>query len=487
MKQLSGLDNLFLGLEKPNQYMHVASLAIYDPSSAPGGQVRFKSILEYFAERLNRFQIFRRRLVQPPFFMDRPYWINCPNIDIEYHVRHIGLPQPGDWRQLMIQIARIHSRPLDLSKPLWEAYVIEGLDNIPGCHAGSFALYTKIHHAAIDGEGGAELLSALHTSATGEAYCDDLTLAAMPEPEPGFLELASLAVNHRISQVREGTQLAFDLSRNLLSLGREYGASLIGMGEDYLDHWLHRDQQTSKAHSSGRFRPATRFSGHLSPHRVVDGTGFSIADCQQIRKLITGVTINDIFLTLVGGGMRRYLDAKGELPDSSMTAMVPVSTRGGVKGQDAGNQIGLTIANMRTDIKDPVERLRAVASAAQTSKKVHNSLGPETPKRLLNVLPSAIARNAMIYAVASTSNVTASNVHGPDQALYFCGAKMQMFVPVSVSFEGSGLNITGFSYDGTLWIALTCCRVMMPDPEFFTECLQCEFDQLLDAAEGCAA
>ena len=132
MKQLSGMDNLFLAMDQGHQHMHVAGLGIYDPSTAPGGKVRFKSVLNFFVSRLHAAKVFRRRLVCVPQDLDRPYWVEDGEIDVEYHVRHIALPQPGDWRQLMIQIARIHSRPLDMTKPLWEAYIIEGLDNIPG-------------------------------------------------------------------------------------------------------------------------------------------------------------------------------------------------------------------------------------------------------------------------------------------------------------------------------------------------------------------
>ena len=163
MKQLSGTDSLFLRMERGNQYMHVAGLGIYDPSTAPDGKVRFKDVLRFFESRLDALPVFRRRLVRVPLRLDRPYWIEDPHIDVEFHVRHIALPAPGDWRQLCIQVARIHARPLDRSKPLWEAYVIEGLDNIEGLPTGSFALYIKFHHCAVDGEAGTEILKAIHS------------------------------------------------------------------------------------------------------------------------------------------------------------------------------------------------------------------------------------------------------------------------------------------------------------------------------------
>src|SRR4029453_411795 len=162
MRQLSGLDYAFLQLERGNNFMHVAGLGIYDPSTAPGGKVRFKDILRFFSARIERFPHFRLRLITVPSIFDGPLWVEDAELDVEFHVRHIALPQPGDWRQLCIQVARLHSGPLDRSKPLWEAYVIEGLHNVPGVPPGSFALYTKVHHALIDGESGTELLAALH-------------------------------------------------------------------------------------------------------------------------------------------------------------------------------------------------------------------------------------------------------------------------------------------------------------------------------------
>ena len=165
MEHLAGTDSYFLYTERGNVYNHVASLGIYDPSTAPGGKVRFKDLLRYFSKRLDASPLFRRRLVPVPHGIDRPYWVDDPDLDLEFHIRHIALPQPGDWRQLMIQVARLHSRPLDRSRPLWEVYVIEGLDRIPGLPAGSFALFMKFHHASIDGQAGAQLLRAVHSLA----------------------------------------------------------------------------------------------------------------------------------------------------------------------------------------------------------------------------------------------------------------------------------------------------------------------------------
>ena len=162
MQQLSPQDASFIYLETPHTPMHIGSVGIYDPSTAPGGFVRLKDILEFIGSRLSGARSFRRRLVRVPFDLDHPYWIEDPEFDIEFHVRPIALPRPGDWRQLCIQVARLHARPMDLSKPLWEFTIVEGLDNVEGLPPGCFALVSKVHHAAIDGMSGVEMSAAVH-------------------------------------------------------------------------------------------------------------------------------------------------------------------------------------------------------------------------------------------------------------------------------------------------------------------------------------
>ena len=202
MKQLSGMDASFVYFETPNAPGHIFSVWIYDQSSAPGGKVTFKGILDHVGRRLHVSRTFRQRLVEVPLGLDHPYWIEDPDFDLEYHVRHIALPRPGDWRQFCIQVARLHSRPLDRSRPLWEMYVIEGLDDVAGLPAGSFAIMTKIHHAAIDGVTLLEITSALNDvapdapepAATGEWHAERL---------PSSLELLSrAAVNTAVRPMR---------------------------------------------------------------------------------------------------------------------------------------------------------------------------------------------------------------------------------------------------------------------------------------------
>ena len=493
MKHLSGLDNLFLAVEHGNQLMQVAALGIYDPSTAPGGELRFKSILNFFESRMKQTRVFRRRLIAVPWGLDRPYWIDDTDVDVEYHVRHIALPQPGDWRQLMIQVARLHSRSLDKSKPLWEAYIIEGLDHVPGIVPGSFALYIKFHHAAVDGEGGVEIIRAVHSlSPTVDPEADEgaSPIAIIADRDPTIAELCARAVGHRACQVLDGARLVVDLGKRalgagvdlvtsgkVLAAGRKIVASRLGLAEMAAE-------MTGSHGEALHLRPHTRFDGRISAHRVVDVAGLSLADCSSIRQHVDGVTINDIFMATASGALRKYLELKGELPAASLNAMMPISTRGAYKGGDASNQVAMTALPLRTDIADPLERLRAVRRATRLGKSVSAALGRDLPARLLEVLPAFLVEQVMRSALVPLVNVTVSNVHGPDEALYMAGAKLQMFTPVSIVIDGVGLNLTGLSYNGTLWVCFVSCRKMLPDPAVFVQCLNQSFDELVAAAIG---
>jgi len=494
MKHLSGIDSLFLEMDHGNQLMQVAALGIYDPSTAPGGALRFKSVLDFFEGRMKQIKVFRRRLAEAPWGLDRPYWVDDNDVDIEYHVRHIALPQPGDWRQLMIQVARLHSRSLDKTKPLWEAYIIEGLDNIPGIAPGSFALYIKFHHAAVDGEAGVEILRAIHslstTPDTDREEGED-RLAIITDRAPTGVELCARAVAHRARQLLDGSRLVAGFGKRaalagvdvvssgkVLDLGRSFLAGRLGMAEvaagiaRAYDKTLH-------------LPPRTRFAGRISAHRVVDSVGYSLADCKKIRQHVEAVTINDIFLAATGGALRKYLAVKGELPATSLNAMMPLSTRRDEHaGRDAGNQVGVAAVPLGTDIDDPLARLHAVHRAANRGKSVAAALGKDLPARLVDVLPAVVVEQVTRSALVPLVNVTVSNVRGPDHPLYMAGAKLQMFMPLSIIIDGIGLNLTGLSYNGTLWVCFVSCRKMLPDPALFVKCLTESFAELVAAAVG---
>ena len=473
MKQLSGLDNVFLQLERGNQHMHVAGLAIYDPSTAPEGRVRFKDVLRFFEARLDASPIFRRRLVEVPISADRPYWVEDAGIDVEFHVRHIALPQPGDWRQLCIQVARIHSRPLDRSKPLWEAYVIEGLDNIPGLPTGSFALYVKFHHCALDGEAGTEIIKAIH-SMSADVHAEAPVAARadghrVRDRDPSAVELCSRAVANNLGRIPKFARLAMGSAGRLANLSR--GARRVA-------------EETGGAPDLSalvRRAPVTRFSGRVSAHRVVEAVGLPLPAMRAIRTAVDGATLNDVFMATVGGALNLYLASKQELPAQSMTAMVPMTLRGANKGEDAGNQIGLAVMRLHTEIADPVERLRAIRADAGKVKALSEGMGKDLAKQVFEVLPTIAATAFTRKVMVPQMNIVVSNVRGPDVPLFMAGARLVSFAPISIAIDGLGLNVTAFSYDNVMWVCAVACRDMLPDPAFFADCLRRSFQALADA------
>jgi WS/DGAT/MGAT family acyltransferase len=472
MRQLSGSDNIFLTSENKNVYNHVAMMMIYDVSTAPGGKVRFKDILKHFEERLYEHPLFRRRLAWAPLGLDRPYWIEEKDIDLEYHIRHIALPKPGDWRQLMIQIARLHSRPLDRSRPLWEVYVIEGLDNIPKLPQGSFALFVKLHHASVDGMAGIHLAESLHALTPHPAETGSKQRSVFVDRDPSALEFMARAVGHAFQRAVAVGKLGSRVAGKAIELsseqiGRAYRENSLGALTEQI---------------AGAKAPPTRFNQTISPHRVFDGFGIPLSRIKRVREKAVGATLNDIFLAVAGGGVRKYLQAKGELPERSLQALMPMSLRS--DASDGGNAVGAAMVKVCSEIDDPLQRLKAAHVAAQDGKVNAEKLGTDLFSQLMDAVPSVIGHLILSKLMIPMVNMTVSNVRGPDQPLYMAGAKAMCFYPVSIPTEGCGLNLTGVSYNRVMWLSMVSCREMVPDPAFLVACMKEAWDELLAAADA---
>jgi WS/DGAT/MGAT family acyltransferase len=469
MEQLTGMDAAFLHLETQRAPLHISSLAVYDQSSAPGGRVTFKGILANLERRLPLARCFRQRIVEPPLALDHPYWIEDPDFDLEYHVRHIALPKPGDWRQLCIQAARIHSRPLDRGKPLWEMTVIEGLDGVEGLPPGSFAILTKIHHCAIDGVSGVEITAAVH-DLEPDAEPPALEDRWVAEPEPGLLEMA---VRTTINGVRQPLRFA-------RVLGEVAPPALRVL-------WERRDEREET--SRGRV-PRTRFNGRVSPHRVFDAESFSLDDVRQIRKAVEGATVNDVMLAVCGGAMRRYLQRHGELPRETLSAFAPISVRTEEQSGTAGNQVSGMIVPMHTDVDDPLDRLEQVRRSTTQTKEMTKAVGARSLTDVTQFMPGAlvgisgrlVARTGLMSRVNPVAHAVVTNVPGPQVPLYFTGARMVASFGMGLPLDGMSLFHAILSYSGSITIAVTCCRELMPDPAFYAECLEDSFRSLREAA-----
>ncbi|MFT4520480.1 MAG: diacylglycerol O-acyltransferase [Halioglobus sp.] len=473
MKQLGILDSAFVNLEQTNTPQHVGGMGIYDPSTAPGGFVRFKDVIASFERRLGNMPLFRTRLVEVPGGLDRPYWVKDANFDVEFHLRHIALPAPGDWRQLCIQVARLHSRPLDMSRPLWEAYIIEGLDNIPNLPKGCFAVYTKMHHALVDGAGGSSFMAALHDltpiPVEGNYSTEEPRLV---DADPSVGELLTKA---SINSVKNTAVLMTGTVRSVRDLGK-YAI----------------DVARKEIPAPDISAPKTILNKPVGPHRVFDAAEFPLEGFKDIKNS-AGVTINDVALGVIGGALQRYLVAKGVAPaEGSLAAAMPLNmrTRRGVTEEN--NQVGSVFSSMHTDMSDPLERLMAINSST-TDAKLSGEASPMVDAlKLAGVLSPAISkavasfwsRNELSKHIPVNVSTCISNVAGPDFPLYCAGAKMVDYYGLGVLTPGMGIFHLVFSYSGKISLSVLADRDIMPDPEFYHDCLIASYEELYAAANN---
>ena len=470
MQQLSEQDAAFLASDTAHANANVTLLHIYDQSTAPSGKVRFKTILAHIESRLAGLPIFRSKLQRVPLDLDHPYWVDDPNFDLEYHVRHIALPKPGDWRQFCIQASRIHARPLDQNRPLWEIYVVEGLDSLLELPAGSFALLTKIHHAAVEAEGGNRIAMLLH-DLTPHALPPAPPKPWFPQRTPGAMELLLRgAVNSVLSPLQLRTPLARRLADNA-EAAWTFANDLLARPEQLL---------------------ATRFNSVVSAHRVFDTRRFMLEEFEAIRALVPGASVNDAVLAVCGGALRAHLQSLGELPGPSLSAVTPLRLPGRDKpGSSSGSMTWLRV-QLGTDEADPVQRLRRVQE--QTAA----ALGPEAahadPQSVdgSHQAASTLALSSRMQSLLSLGNVrrspaaacTITNVAGPSAPLYLNGARMTYFSAIMPIADGMGLVIAVTSYDGRIIISPTSCRELLPDPEAFTQRLRDSFQEYLALARA---
>lgn len=470
MEQLSAMDASFLYFETANAPMHIGSVAIYDQATVDGGVLAFKEILKNYESRLHLARSFRQRIVRVPLSLDHPYWLEDPDFDIEYHVRHIALPKPGDWRQLCIQVARLHARPMDTTRPLWEFTVIEGLDNVEGLPKGSFAIVSKVHHAAIDGVSGAEMTAAVH-DVEPDAVPTPPEKPWLPERVPTAVELLSRT---SVNNVRQPFKLARVVAESVPALAR------LGIGL-----------------SAGKLKrvgpvPRTRFNGKVSPHRVFDGRSFRLSDIRAIKNAVEGATVNDAVIAIVGGALHKYLSSKNELPKDSLIAMAPISVRSKDQQKSAGNQVSAMSVAVRSDIADPLERLVAVFESTTNSKEMTNAIGASTLTDYSQFIPSTVAGlAARLYTnlglanrITPIFNTVITNIPGPQVPLYMTGARLVTQFGLGPILDGMGIIHPVFSYCGEITISFTSCREMIPDPAFYAECIQESFEEMLAATKG---
>jgi diacylglycerol O-acyltransferase / wax synthase len=496
VKQLSGLDSAFLDLEDDHQFLHVSQLLILqrpdDPDFAP-----YPAWRRQLADRLHQLEPLRRRLVPVPFGLDHPYWIEDPDFDLDFHVRHSAVPPPGSDDDLDELVGRLVAAPMDRDHPLWVSHVIEGLAPEEEGGAERFAILTMIHHSTIDGAAGADLL---------ELMLDDVPDAEPPahagqwraEEPPSTAQVLARAAANGVRRPARGLLLAARAgqevaraSRNpaVIDLADRVRGSLRGPLGSLLNAGRERDPDQDVPRLPPLVAPPTPFNRPVSRYRRFAHRALPLAEVKAVGKH-ADATINDVVVALCAGGLRRWLLERGELPDAPLTAMIPVSLREGDEDEVWTNRVSATVAALPTDVDGPLARLHAAHDALRVAKQVFAALpGDLTPDAAGLGVPATVT--AVSRALSRWSSVTpapfntvVSNVPGPREPLWLGGARMTHYIPVSAIADPVGLNITVQSYVDQLDIGLLGCAGLLPDLPDLADAVADEFAVLRAAVEG---
>src|SRR5260221_1827032 len=478
MQQLTGMDASFLALETANSTGHVGGLSVLDPSTA-SEPLTLARLTEVMAERLPLVPVLRRKLLNVPLGLDQPYWIDDGDFAPERPRREIPLPRPGSAAQLSEQVSRLHARPLDRSRPLWELYLITGLARDRA------AVYSKIHHAAVDGVSGTELLTVLFdlTPAGREPPAAEPFQPERPPPLPVLAAMAAIRLAWRPVQTVRITNELVRLLPTLAPAASTLVGEILG---------LNRGDGSVIATRPGR-APATPFNRAITPHRRFAFRSVDLDTVKAVKKTF-GASVNDVVMAICAGALRRWLIDHDALPGQPLVGMTPVSVGDPASRGALGNRVSAMLAPLPTNVTDPGLRLQIVHSATRAAKAQQ----AEIPQGLVDqisdfAVPALTARAArVVFATGLLHrlppfNVTIPNVPGPNVPVYMCGARLVAHYPVSVVTDGQGLNITLVGYLGQLHFGLVSCRELVPDIDTLAGYLVEELDLLLKAADQRAA
>jgi diacylglycerol O-acyltransferase len=470
MERLSGLDASFLYLETPAQLMHVCGVIVLDPSTMPGGY-SFDALIAGIDENVRDVPEFTRKLRRVPLDLDHPVWVQDKHFDIERHVIRLGLPTPGGYQELMQVCSRLAGRPLDRSRPLWEMWVIEGYVDDDGREL--IAVFSKMHHATVDGVSGANLISHL-TAIEPDAAPLALTPITPFGHEPSRVELLGRGV---VASVTRPLTIPKALVPSVKGIAQTVGRARAGT-----------------AMAAPLTAPRTSFNGTITGHRAVGMVDMSLDDVKTV-KTATGATVNDVVLAVAGGALRSYLEDRDELPESSLLATVPMSVRETSKREDGANKVSALFTRLGTDVEDPLERLEELAASNRNAKEHAQAIPADSLQdwaefaapRTFGLAVRAYAGLRLAEKHPVVHNLVISNVPGPPIPLYFMGAEILALVPLGPVFHGAGVNVTVMSNNGKIHVGVIACRESMPDVDDLARRFPAELAALKAAVEAPAA
>lgn len=476
MDHLSSLDASFLHLETPETPMHVGSLSLLELPKDYKGDF-FDEFKAQMLNRLHLARVFHRKLAPMPFELADPVWIEDDDIDIDYHVRHVTVPRPGTMAQLESLAARLHSSLLDRSRPLWEIYIIEGLED------GRIAYYSKIHHSGIDGKAGTELAKVFFDTTPEPRKYDAPTRRGRGQYQIGVAEMLEASVNNAVSQYAKMARMLPEAAKAFNGVVTQAiqsgGASSDGIKDIF---------------ANLRPAPKTIFNVPITNQRSYATTSIPLDAIKASAKRLGG-TLNDAVMAICSGALRGFLDERGNLPNESLLAAVPVSLRQDGDGAQ-NNQVTVMRMSLATDEKDPRKRWQKIRKSAGDSKglldHVKGVISTDFPMMgspwLVSSLATLYGRSNLVDRVPPIVSVLISNVPGPPVQLYVNSAKMIGYFPLSIPYHGNALNITVESYAGMLDFGLIACRRALPQEDLHSLArhLQRAFKELqaMDAEEA---
>lgn len=458
--RLTGLDSSFLHLERDAAHMHVAGCSVFE-----GPAPAYDDLVEAIASRLHLVPRYRQRLAFVPFEQGRPVWVDDPHFKPGYHVRHTALPRPGGEDELKRLVGRVFSQALDRSKPLWELWLVEGLDD------GRFALLSKTHHALVDGVSGVDIATVLF-----DASPDPMPVAPpehewVPAPLPSGVQLLADALLERATvpaEIARGFRAAL---RGPRQVADRVGEALVGVG--------------AMAWAGLNPAPASPFNVKIGPHRRFTWVNEDLAHFKAIKNALGG-TVNDAVLTVVAGALGRYLRLHGHSTDDLvLKAMVPVSVRADIERGALGNKVAAMWAPLPVGVTDPVQRMLLIRREMDQLKDSGQAVGAQVLTQLTGFAPPTImAQAARLQARQRFFNLVVTNVPGPQFPLYMLGRKLEAIYPMVPLAENQALGIAIMSYNGQLNFGLNADYDGLPDVEVLADELRAAIEELSAAADA---
>lgn len=464
MERLTGQDASFLYMETPSVHMHTLKVTVIDlPGRIPFSDV-FDMLRSVVESRLHLAPRMRLRPVEVPGALHHPVWIRDPKFDLSRHLHRAHIRSPGSQREMDALIGDIASRQLHRDRPLWEVWLLEGLAD------GGIVLVTKIHHSLADGAASVAMLSRMMDL---EPIEDDLS-ASPPKWTP--------------EAIPSRTRLIADAFRDQREQAGRLGPLLkrtVSGGVNVLKHMKEREGFVPTPFRT----PRTVFNRKLSPERSFATVSLSLADMKAVKDA-AGVTLNDVVLAIVAGGLVRFFEARGEHLDLPLLVSVPMAVDPpGGEDRFSGNRVANLFTSLCNDVSDPSERLQAISQVTSESKKVQQRLGMETlldwseaaPAGPYRWLSRAYSASGVMDHIRPPTNLIVSNVRGPEHALYIAGARLRTIYSVGPPVEGVGLNITAWSYCGDVAFALIADADAIPDPHLITDAFPAALEELQQA------